>query len=394
MDTSISGCGYLKNNGLGGLDFVQTENLTIETTGVTEEGGFCYGRGRRLQHDDGHVNFMAAYFKKPNVESCECSAKMVYNAVPATVYEVASAQSCRVAPKWVSQSTLSFAMLTSDELAAITDPDPQLPASGMSYSLSLIQQRGVNNYGYASEMTGLVPFNIDDDDDVMYRSYPLQYSYTVKTAESANLMNMEFSALLKTDIIASDGYRVPLRVVAENEACTVHIVRTEMFLPSEPGCHASLVQCGTVPCGNDAAVLAVYDRWTHVDPNNLDSYCWLPLENPLDGVDPNILNDPNIWCDTEPCDPNILIDWDDPNFYDLVLYTDTTHPRFGEVVLPQERIHPVHIIPIGEENDELRIQFTPDVSCLVLGAPSWLTDDKRFDFNGDGVVNLKDIFNF
>ncbi|MBU1235096.1 MAG: hypothetical protein KKC77_19585 [Proteobacteria bacterium] len=453
MTACISGCGYMKSNGFNGLIYVPTDFCTIETTGVTGEGGFCYATGRLTEEgaasNDGHWNGCGAYFQKPMASGCDCSAGLTYNVIPYSRRSNASAEVCNRVPKWVSTATLS--MLTEDEQDAVANPNPTLPASGFSYSVQLVQQRGENNAGYAKSMSWFVPSNLNDVDDIFYRSFPVQYSYTVKTAEPIDLIGKVFSSRVKTDI-RPQGYVVPITVVAENEEKTVHIARTDFFIPTEPEYFEELSSGGTIKH-------AVYDRWTPLDTDDLHgSYAWLPLDNPLDGVDPNILNDPNIWCqnridgilpldcsidlwndpnlwvdpgfwcdpnvlastetwcsreflsspgilvdatvldnpkymlDTYDCDPNVLIVWGEPEFYELVLYTDTNHPRFNEVELPQERILPVYIIPVNAENDELRIEFIPNDELLLIGASEWLGSNKCLDINNDGIVNLKDFF--
>ena len=74
-------------------------------------------------------------------------------------------------------------------------------------------------------------------------------------------------------------------------------------------------------------------------------------------------------------DPNLL-DTSDPNFI------------IDEIYIP-DRVKPLFLVPIGED-DYIRIEFVPDTSIYFEAFGSWLMDDRLFDMNNDGIVNLQD----
>ena len=203
MNYTVSTPFYFKNNGVGGLECVATDFVIIKSTGITEEGGMCYGKGNITESgysaNDSHANRVYSYFSKPKSESCECSAEMAYIAVPYTNYALCGVQVCSTVPKWVQQAAGETAMLTPEEMDAVSESEPALPESGLSYSLCLVQQRGNLGAGYAAVMDGLVPFNLDTYEDVFLKSYPVQYSYTIRTAQPVELLGREFLSRIKTD---------------------------------------------------------------------------------------------------------------------------------------------------------------------------------------------------
>jgi hypothetical protein len=334
------------NNGLGGLEADTLEGIWIEDSGVTQAGGRLLAYGKRDWSDYPHrLSAAGRVYQKPNAVSCECSARFDFR-TNGTAVVWAGADGCSTVPEWIRDpDSIDIENLTLSEWSSITEQCPDLPDNGFEYTVSLLQRSGGIGGGTVRTVgESFMAGNITSQDAVFSHSYPMMYSYTVKTATPANLSDSLFSALIKTNA-APGGTEVGVREIASNTESTVHILRTDYFIAQDTALYEPLIVDSSEP-----GPLAVYDRWS-----------------PADGVDPE---DPNTF------DGSVL-DVYDPNFITDGLYDP-------------ERIVPCYIIPIYEENDYIEIQFNKGVDILVGSLSSWLSDDPLYDVNGDGIVNLMD----
>jgi len=332
---------YYTNNGVGGVDPVFIEEIRIESTGITNDEGQVLAYGRRdWSVQPNRDCFTGAYFQKPDATGCQCSAQMDYR-TSAEQVEYAGAMACLQRPVWLANNQQSFGSynLTEDEISALTSSDG-LPEYGMNMSVSLVQQKGRVGNGYSVPKNNIVASNFNDPDQVFFHAYPTTYSYTVKTATDFDFTTLSLSAKIKTSV--ADGVIVPLYVIASNGR--VHIIRTDYFLLEDVNYYNELT---FELWGGYNNQQAIYDRF-----------------RPIEGWDPS-----------------------DPN------YTNTELDIYSEGFCESEYFDPnrvldCYIVPIEPENDYVEIEIIPPPQISEY----WLSGNKNFDFNNDGIVNMKDYF--
>jgi hypothetical protein len=364
---------YLKNNGCGGIEMVEVPASIqeVQSNGITGPGGRLIVKGKRLDFANyqGRVIYSQGWVSSAGMSG----AFMDYGTIVKPLREQASAQYNSVLSKYYAKSSL----LSLSEKGSLCAPTSSPPISGISCSeLTLLQQQGGLGEGFPKEMNnGFMAGNLIDAEKYLRYASPFMFSVTFKTPEPADIIGTQISATIKTDAFPS-GITVDVAIIASNTDKMTHVARTAYFLPVD-----STIQ---VP-----PEVSVYDRWTPFpDPNIWDSnqYVRSVKEDWLDIIDPNLWNDPN----TCP-DPNVLFDPHNPDLFNFTSRLDTSADNFGTILIPS-RIHQVKTIPLGAEGDNLDIDINcSDSRLIMLIAPNWLTGNKIYDRNGDGVVNMKDL---
>jgi len=310
-------------------EFYPTAATRIDGDPLTGEGGRLNLYGwREWNPRSGRLHTAGVEYRNPRDSFSSVQSTFLTRDYGTSIL-IGMSPSGNSVPQWDRPATAALnGNLTQDEFNILSLDDVPLPSSGIDYSCSLVQQCGNNGIGYTKVMGGLVPFSFLDTETILRYASPMMYSYTVTTATAITMIGDCFSAKIKTNATPS-GFPIEITVVAENEEKTVHIARTEYFLPVDAESYAAL----------DSEEIYVYDRWTPADePNSLDT--------------------------------------SDPNFLEF---------------MQEDRVMPCTIIPIGD-TDELRIEFVPGARAFIKAAPSWLTGDKTFDINNDDIVNFTDWF--
>lgn len=270
--------------------------------------------------------------------------------------------------------------LTDSELIAITSSTTNAPAIGIQpVACNLVRQNGCNGYRSSVDADWVFPINLVDPNNFLRHAGPYAYSYTFKTAAPVELDGYCGHGIVKTDM-CSEGVSVGFHVVASSEDMQTHVARSDYFLP---------VDSTVVSAGWDS--VEVYDRYTpFAEPNIWDKeqYDYYVNDDWLDVVDPNLYSDPNIIPD-----PNVLFDPTNPAFYTFNSRLDTRLDCFNDILI-EDRVIDVKIIPISwDSNESIRVAFEPDLMGVILqGSPYWLSDNATFDANGDGIVNLIDMY--
>ncbi|MDD5458365.1 MAG: hypothetical protein PHF37_03125 [Phycisphaerae bacterium] len=130
------------------------------------------------------------------------------------------------------------------------------------------------------------------------------------------------------------------------------IIRSDYFIPVIP-------QAYTL----EKADLEVYDRWSFVEnakSPDIDIFAPLFFDKPY--ADPNYVSI-------------------DPNYVENGVILQRVNPA---------RFRPVHIIPAAD-NEIVRIRLKLDKANFLPILQYWLSDNKVFDINDDGIVNLSDL---
>jgi len=370
---------YFSNNGLGGLQVNNCpDEQHISSTGITGDGGACITLGVRDDWTGVTGFWVRSGMTASNPTAPGVSGKFGYFTLASSGAEQASITSDGdydyVASASVPTNTLG---LTVSEYSAVTGTTVGVPSSGLSYTCSLVAQKGKMGAGYCKKATSIMPINLSDTNDYLRYAGPFMYSYIVKTASPANIVSDTYSASVTTNA-CPDGICVEVTVIASSEDKQTHVARTERFLPVDSDIDVSALSS-----------IQVYDRWTGLeDPNIWDpeQYDISVMDDWLSVVDPNLYADPNIVPD-----PNVLFDPGNPDFYNIVSRIDTSAENFEDILIP-ERIMSIKIIPLGSDGDLMRIRFDPTtIGAIMKFSESWLTPDATLDINGDGIVNLKDL---
>lgn len=319
--------------------YYPTANTDIEGCETTGEGGRLMLRGwRKWFPRQYNIHTAQVEYRSPTDGNCKNSAYFGSNGQtdvlnnPKYVAWAADCTTDATLPRWVRPVQVAYNNMTPAEYTYLTQPAPEnIPESGLSVlNLDLVQQQGSLGVGYTTVIpeSGFMAFNTNDAENMMKYASPMMYSYTVATAEPADLIGNTYNALIKTDQVP-DGMNIGISVVASNQENTIHVARTDYFLPVDTRFYDDLIASGP---------MQVFDRWSlSSDPNTLDTH--------------------------------------DPNF-----------------VPDESRLIDCAVIPIAVPDDELRIEFLIDGNVLIDAAGSWLDSGKLFDINNDGIVNLKDLY--
>lgn len=361
---------YCVTNAPGGGYYVTTNNISLSGGSVTGEGGRLEMTGKRSWSPrSSYVHSAGVRYRKPPLAGqATVYADSVFGAAGTVAgpyhprypkYLAWGAEAYPAAgniPSWASPiRSAEVGNLLPSEHDALCASSP--PPDDIEYTCTLIQQCGKPGEGYTREMpNGFVPFNLNDSEDVFRYAAPLMYSYLVTMPEPLDITQVQFEGILTTGQ-CPEGIRVGVYVVASNLEKTVYVLRTDYFLPVEGAAYESL----------SGQTVNAYDRWT-------------PLEDP---------NAPESWYS--------YIHYDEPNEVwvtdRMVSILDTTEPNFiVDEIYSQDRVRPMHVIPVGQD-DTLEIEFViPDVSIIMAAAPYWLNQHDGLDTNKDGIVNLWDLF--
>ncbi len=335
-----------------------TDYQWIETSQVTGENGKLVATGVRdwNQLQGVGIVFTSAVVSKPNATDCSCVAAMQYNTCTRQDddnLEIAMSLSCGSIPTWMPNPFVNANIdnLTDLErdfinglisIASTSEPMTMaLNGEGEDEPLhtSLVQQMGsaVGDGQYVKDVTNLVAGNAVDHNDFITNSYPFMYSFAFETEEPIDLNELQFNGIVRTDIYP-EGVNVDINIISSNSANTRHIARTSYIFPTN-----SVL---TPP-----EVVVVYDRWT-----------------PFDG------------------DPN------SPEYIEFERLMDTSNPDFLEEGnhIPDRMMMGVTIPIKGVDG---YMEFELDENSLIFEfITSWLTSNKNFDMNNDGIVNLPDIY--
>lgn len=339
-----------------------TDGIWIESNGITNSGGSVLAFGRRNWESFPELFHMTgAFFEKPGSrEGCSTvGAYMEYATEAEKPNEWASATATNTTPKWlerIKKAGLEYNTTDQEWAAVVSGTGPE---KGIDYEVALVQQKGSVGNGYSEQVTGLVPCNFTELDDIFYYSYPMAYSFIVKTSKPVDLTENVFYAKVKTQAFP-DGATVEIAAFLSNDTQTVHVLRTDFFVLNQTEYFLDMIGCYDDPnnlCDPnfiEPLHAAVYDRWT-----------------PVDGID-----------------------YGDGEYYAFPDFTATALDLYSEGFndsehMDPERIKPCWIIPI-DEDDHVEIEFIVDDSTALKSLSSWMTDDALYDFNGDGIFNLKD----
>lgn len=405
---------YLSNNGLGGLKVTRCDEAQhIESSGVTGANGRCITNGIRdewawpkgfwvrsnmtvLKPDSpgtygkfGYVTLASIQGGNQEVASSTasktCGVAAMGSPMP-TQEEMATMlvpeEMAMMEIEGMEYAAPMFDMVrttgnyTQAEYDALTNPTENAPSNGIDYTCQLIQQR---SNGSCKVMNSIMAVNLTDPNDYLKYSAPFMYSYIVKTAEAIQISGEVGSATVKTNS-HPDGIQTILSWYGSNEDGQTHVFRTARFFPvSDELSMASETE------------VAIYDRWTDTDPNVWNEEMWVIAQRDdwFDRcVDPNVWPDPNFY--PVPLDPNSLYDPTCECMHTFTSRIDTSHPDFMDIMIP-ERISTAQIIPMAPEGDHIRVAFNDDdLAAIVLAIEYWLSDNRIYDRNGDGVVNLHD----
>lgn len=363
------------NNGVGGVYArpIAPAGNRIEGSGVTGAGGQMVLHGVRnpAPWQGGRVIRQGAYVCHPQ-RTCNAADFNFTTWWPGPNYASAGGQ-CAV-PR-ITPPT-SNATSTSGESSASGSPTSGAPSSGFSSSGKLIQQQGEKGIGFPVEMNGaIIAGTFTTDEQYLRNSYPYMFSVTVKTSIAKDLTGISVPVRLWTNACPA-GIKLMATVVSSNTEQKTHVLRTEGFLPVS----------SDIPV--DPEVTA-YDQFTPFDsePNqwNPDQYDIRLKENWVEFADANMI-DPNF-----PPNPDLLVDPTNPNFFVFTSRLDTTTELFPDILIP-ERIYQLKTIRIHPTNDYLNVEIDfADPKTIMLLTEYWLTEDKLFDINNDGIVNLSDL---
>lgn len=374
MSSIITRPYVIKNNGVGGLmsEWADPSIQDIKTSGITDENGQVIVKGK--------VNNWASvgywiqsradiYF---NNGTHADSAVFGYSTLgPQRVQRAATDGGRGTVPRLTSVA----GTLTSDESAAISGTTSDPPASGISVaSCDLIQRQGNAGKSTIQKLKYLTAGNLSKPSDYFKHSAPEQLSIIFKTASPVDITGTKVSATIKTDACPA-GITLDITIIGSNADKTTHVARTEAFLPVD-----STIQ---VP-----PTISVYDNCTpFADPNIWDSNQYVIVKRPdwLSLVDPNLYDDPNLVPD-----PNVFFDPHNPAFFTFTNRLDTETDDFDMIYIPS-RVMQIKTIALGATDDTLDIDINwSDPRLILLIAPNWLSTNRVFDINNDGIVNLGD----
>jgi hypothetical protein len=369
MSCVITKTVYCRSNGCGGIEVVAIEDGVqgLETTGITGIEGQMLVRGKRYNWNAHSSRWLITEAIVSNPSKTMFPAYLDYSTIPTRQVTMTDYGKGRV-----TMYIVATAMKTQKESSALSNPTLNPPASGVSVvDCSIIQQQSNS----VVELNSFMACNLTQESDFLKYAAPTMISVVFKTAQPAEISGLSISINVKTDAFP-DGKTLSLNIIGSSPDKMTHVSRTEYFIAED-----STIQ---VP-----PEVRVYDRWTPFpDPNiwDLNQYVRSVKEDWLDIIDPNLYSDPNI-CP----DPNILFDPHNPDLYNFTSRLDTSADNFDSILI-QSRIIPVKTIALGAEGDNLDIDINwSDPRLIMLIAPNWLTGNKIYDRNGDGVVNMKDL---
>ena len=329
---------YCKNNGVGGIEIVHVDWVWCESDGITGSNGSVTVCGKADRSgDSSHTGITGMVLSKPGTSGCVCSAQFNYHSIP-TSQDMSLAYGCASTPPWIEHTIPSALSNLTDEEQAVVAGGPSEPLTNgiEAVACRLVQQRGNVFSGgqWTKAINSVMPVNLTDEYDYMRYSYPFMYSYVFRTAEAMDFSEKEYIGIVTTDAY-QQGIRLPIKIIYSDTFGTTHIARTAQFIAVSVD-----VYDPNIPA------VAVYDKWT-------------PTNNP-DVIDPNGVVDSTLF-------------WDEGNF------------------MP-ERMIETPLIPMYNENDFIEIEIIIDPATFIQESNKWLSEDKTLDFNGDNIVNFKDVF--
>jgi hypothetical protein len=367
---------YFTNDGLGGIKSNPLPGVQcIKSSGVTSNGGFVFGKGERndWQAAPGYVVFSDMAVSNPKGSGRGRFDFRTRGPSPVKVALVSADGTIEAAP-----TVPSMATYTSREKQALDNITLSAQSSGIdTQPVCLVARSGNAGIEYFKEKDYFVPINLEDPNDYLKYASPFCYSWIFTTPEAMdNLVGSEYVGNVSS-AACPNGISVKITVTASGIDYKTHVARTEYFLPVDSSLSISTM-----------SQVDVYDRWTPFpDPNiwNNEQYVRSVKDDWLDLIDPNLYADPNI-CP----DPNVFFRPDDPNFYHFVNRLDTTTDEFEDVMI-HDRVMQIKILPVGQE-DEINVRIDRfAVENILHAAPYWLTGNKMYDLNSDGIVNLRDF---
>lgn len=262
-----------------------------------------------------------------------------------------------------------------DEIQTMNTVITQSPPSHgiVKVSETLAYQAGTMGQLNAQPLDYVIPSFFNSPETLFTGERPKFYSITFKSAEPIVWPD---GFVLQAKICASVS--VDLYETAHSADNMTHSLRTETFIV---GNNELLGQYEELP---------IYDQATPFDnePNLFDpkQYEIIKRDNWLDCVDPNLYSDPNIIPD-----PNVFYDPDCLCMHEFHNRLDPKDPLFNEILIPDRIQH----LPVISMDDGGQIWYEIDMNqvWLVLKAidEGWLSDNKNYDVNGDGIVNLEDL---
>lgn len=360
---------YSGNDGLGGRKWIHVAEgvQEIKSNGITGPGGQMIVKGNRLDWTamPGYYLWNHADITNPKGGWFSCSFAYRTNAGDKSQYAVGGGGLGDKLPRYAA----SKSAMASE---AATNP----PVSGIFIAKCSIQQnQGNSGSGCLKELSSLITCNITGSENYLRYASPVRFYTVFATSQPEDLTGTVISAIIRSDTCPA-GIQVDVTISGSNADKMTHFAQTDWFLPVD-----SEIQ---VP-----ATVAVYDRWTPFQDPNI----WNPEQNMIEKKDWWLsLVDPNLYKDPNTCpDPNVFFDPHNPAFFTFTSRLDTTAEKFDQILIPS-RIVQVQTISLGSVGDNLDINVNwSDPRLIMLIAPNWLTGNKLYDTNNDGIVNYKDI---
>ena len=143
--------------------------------------------------------------------------------------------------------------------------NPELPSTGLTVDVRLVQ---IMNDSSVRDVTDMfVPFNHFDPNTYRDHAYPMMYSVTVSLSEPIEWDGTVYSARVHSS--NGQSIDIDISIIESNADNTVHIARTDMFLP---------IDTTLFPDPNDPNSFEVVDKWN--DPNDIIECPAVPVDVP------------------------------------------------------------------------------------------------------------------
>jgi hypothetical protein len=362
MNCIFSKTCWFGNDGNGGIKAFPVRDgiQELQSSRITGPGGQMTVKGCRRDWNDffGVWLYNQASICDP-LGRIGRSARFTYCTVPV---EQKALSDCgtQLIGEYVASNRAKYTQKETEALQGIT-VNP--PISGvMVTDCSLLQQQS----NAIKDLDYPVASNLQNNSDYLRYSAPMMFSVIFKTAQGVDVAGKSVSVIIKTDA-KPEGTKLDLNILGSSPDKMTHLARTEYFIPVD-----SLITTGET--------VQVYDRWTPFenpniwDTNQYDRKLkpeWASIIDPNDYADPNLCTDPNV--------------------FDFTSRLDTTADNFEQIMIP-ERVCTAKTIPLAAIGDNLDIDLNIlDPELILLFSVSWLTNNRIYDTNNDGIVNMRDI---
>ncbi|MHC4334117.1 MAG: hypothetical protein ACYTFQ_02795 [Planctomycetota bacterium] len=228
---------------------------------------------------------------------------------------------------------------------AVIDPNAiELPWHGIDYSHTLVRQYDT----YSRAVPQVNPSDVNDWEMNYRYQYPCKYETIIAQAVPQESVGAVYTATVRSSL---GEIKVDALVVAQNDAKTVTLVATDLFLPVDPDTYVSLMIDPNEP--------VIFDRWNkELSAEELPWY------------------DPNQWSDPNDC-PGLTL--------------DTRRDDFMDKHDPNRAV-PMQYLPC-DDVDEITIEYHVTVDMLSEFWDNWLKYAPNADLNDDGIVNMEDFGN-